>query len=203
MTAAASVPTPVHALDNTVSNDFWDTTEYVNAAPSVESGVNKVYPDESLEDIVKLYCRSYYGPATGPLMARYFLLMDSNLVKSSHPGTRPPNDDPRDDGYAKIGPWCQTWNWKMPLTGYAKRLFMTSNAAEVEKTAMPLMEAMSAARASASDWKVKCRIDKDYELLKMYLLSFGYEIYDFKQRQNAKNPPQFSVKGRGMPVEQD
>ena len=179
--------------------DFWDASGLAHFTLA-RLGWN---PDESLEDIVKLYCRSYYGPATGPLMARYFLLMDSNLVKSSHPGTRPPNDDPRDDGYAKIGPWCQTWNWKMPLTGYAKRLFMTSNAAEVEKTAMPLMEAMSAARASASDWKVKCRIDKDYELLKMYLLSFGYEIYDFKQRQNAKTPPQFSVKGRGMPVEQD
>lgn len=43
--AAASVPTPVHALDNTVSNDFWDTTEYVNAAPSVESGVLPVAVD--------------------------------------------------------------------------------------------------------------------------------------------------------------
>lgn len=71
MTAAASVPTPVHALDNTVSNDFWDTTEYVNAANQIIERVNKVYPDESLEDIVKLYCRSYYGPATGPLMRVY------------------------------------------------------------------------------------------------------------------------------------
>ena len=32
-------------------------------------------------------------------------------------------------------------------------------------------------------------------------ISFGYEIYDFKQRQNAKNPPQFSVKGSGSSVE--
>ena len=179
--------------------DFWDASGLAHFALA-RLGWN---PDESLEDIVKLYCRSYYGPTTGPLMAKYFLLMDANLVKSTHPGMRAPNDDPKDDGYAKVGPWCQTWNWKMPLTGYAKRLFMTSKAEEVEKTAMPLMEAIMAARASAASWKVKGRVDKDYELLKMYLLSFGYEIYDFKQRQNAKNPPQFSVKGRGTPVEQD
>ena len=115
MTAAASVPTPVHALDNTVSNDFWDTTEYVKAANQIIERVNKVYPDESLEDIVKLYCRSYYGPATGPLMARYFLLMDSNLVKSSHPGTRPPNDDPKDDGYAKNPPQFSVKGRGMPV----------------------------------------------------------------------------------------
>lgn len=36
---------------------------------------------------------------------------------------------------------------------------------------------------------------------KMFEKSFGYEIYDFKQRQNAKNPPQFSVKGKGVSEE--
>lgn len=181
--------------------DYWDSSGLLHFTLA-RLGWN---PDESIEDIVNLYCRSYYGPKVGPLMAKYFLLMDSNLVKSSHPGEKAPNDDPADDRYAKIGPWCTTWNWKMPLTGFAKKLFMTSIAEEVERTAMPLMLAMSEARTESkkSEWIVRCRIDKDYELLKRYLLCFGYEIFDFRQRQNSKATPQFSVKGRGSSVEVD
>lgn len=36
---------PAFALDNTQSNDFWDTTAYVNPSPSVESGTLSVAVD--------------------------------------------------------------------------------------------------------------------------------------------------------------
>ena len=71
---------------------------------------------------------------------------------------------------------------------------MTSDPAKVEKTSMPLLSAMLKARTTPAEWKVKCRVDRDSELLKMYLLPFGYEIYEFMQQQ--KKRPVFGVKGR-------
>ena len=120
--------------------------------------------------------------------------MDENLTKSSNIGKRAPDDNPKNDAYDIVGPWCFTWNWKLPLSDFSKKLFMTSNPAEVEKTSMPLLTAMLKARTTPAEWKVKCRVDRDSELLKMYLLPFGYEIYEFMQQQ--KKRPVFGVKGR-------
>ncbi|MBE6397729.1 MAG: DUF4838 domain-containing protein [Lentisphaerae bacterium] len=170
--------------------DHWDASSLVYFTLA-RLGWN---PNESLSDIVNLYCRSYYGPKVGPEMAKYFLLMDENLTKSANIGKRAPNDNPKNDAYDIVGPWCFTWNWKQDLSGFSKRLFMTSDPAEVEKTSMPLLSAMLKARTTPAEWKVKCRVDRDSELLKMYLLPFGYEIYELMQQQ--KKRPVFGVKGR-------
>ena len=176
--------------------DFWDANALVHFALA-RLGWN---PDEKVEDIVALFCRSWYGPKAGPEMAKYFLLMDENLRLSSHPGER--NPIPETGDFVNFGAWCMCWNWKMPLTSWTKRLFRAEKAEDVEKNAMPLITAMyDARRAAAGDWLAQNRVDRDYELLKMYLLSFGYELYEFKQRQYPKIPPLFSAKGRGTSVE--
>ena len=127
--------------------------------------------------------------------------MDENLTKSANIGKRAPGDDPKNDTYDIVGPWCFTWNWKQDLSGFSKRLFMTSDPAKVETTSMPLLSAMLKARTTPAEWKVKCRVDRDSELLKMYLLPFGYEIYEFMQQQ--KKRPVFGVKGCISPKEAD
>ena len=172
--------------------DYWDASALAHFALA-RFGWN---PDESVEDVVGLFCRSYYGPSVGPRMAKYFLAVDANRVKSSHPGERAPNDDPANDSYVSGGPWCFSWNWVMAVTSYSKRLFMTDRPEEVEKNAMPLLELIHDARLAANDagYPARARVRKDYELFKMYLLAFGYETLDFKMRRKGSRP-QFSVKG--------
>jgi hypothetical protein len=136
-------------------------------------------PDEKLEDIVSLFCRNHYGPAAGPHMAKYFLLKDECIRKSSHPGEKSPGDDIANDSPTVSGKWCFAWNWKSPLGRYAERLFMTTSPKQAAKNAVPLIAHLRAARGAAYGTKnieIRERVEKEYDLLKLYLLSFGCEI---------------------------
>ena len=151
-------------------------------------------PDEKLEDIVALFCRNHYGAKAGPHMARYFLLKDANIRKSSHPGETPPDDDPGDDSPTRAGKWCFAWNWNSPLGRYAERLFMANTPKEAAKNAVPLLEPLYAARKAAlelRDPQILERVEAEYELMKLYLLSFGCEL-----NENKADKPRFMRVGR-------
>ena len=151
-------------------------------------------PDEKLEDIVALFCRNYYGAKIAPHMAKYFLLKDANIRKSSHPGEKSPDDDPNDDSPTRYGKWCFAWNWNSPIGRYAERLFMTTSPKEVTKNALPLLEPLYEARKIAlalRDPVVRERVEAEYELMKLYLLSFGCELNEHKN-----DKPRFMRIGR-------
>ena len=136
-------------------------------------------PNEKLEDIVALYCRNHYGSAAAPHMAKYFLLKDECIRKSSHPGEKPSDGDVSGDSPTASGEWCFAWNWKSPLGRYAERLFMTTSPKQAAKNAVPLIAHLRAARDAAygtKDMEIRERVEKEYDLLKLYLLSFGCEI---------------------------
>ena len=151
-------------------------------------------PEEKLEDIVALFCRNHYGSKVAPHMTKYFLLKDANIRKSSHPGEKSPDDDPNDDSPTRYGKWCFGWNWNSPLGRYAERLFMTTSPKEVTKNAIPLLEPLSEARRIACatrDPLIRDRVEAEYELMKLYLLSFGCELNEHKA-----DKPRFMRVGR-------
>ena len=151
-------------------------------------------PDEKLEDIVALYCRNHYGSKVGPHMAKYFLLKDANIRTSSHPGEKSPDDDPNDDSPTRFGKWCFGWNWNSPIGRYAERLFRTTSPKDVTKNAVPLLEPLYEARKTAlalRDPVVRERVEAEYELMKLYLLSFGCELNGHKN-----DKPRFMRIGR-------
>lgn len=149
-------------------------------------------PDEPLDEIVRLFCRNHYGAKVGPLMEKYFLRKDANVRASSHPGEVSPGDDGAVRATAK-GKWCYGWNWNMPLGRYAERVFMTDKPSEVEENAMPLLEPLFAARVAATalrNQEVRNRVEADYDLMRRYLLSFGYEL-----KEALTDKPVFMRKG--------
>ena len=169
---------------------YWDS----NALTHFTLARRAWNPDEKLEDIVALFCQNHYGSKVAPHMAKYFLLKDANIRKSSHPGEKSPDDDPSDDSPTRYGKWCFAWNWNSPLGRYAERLFMATTAKEVTKNAIPLLEPLYEARKIAGatrDPLVRDRVEAEYELMKLYLLSFGCELNEHKA-----DKPRFMRVGR-------
>lgn len=134
-------------------------------------------PDESLEDIVSLYCRNYYGPQVGKVMTQYHLAVDKNIENSSHPGEKP--SKPEKGDFLNSGDWCLCWNWEHQIGNYAAELFMTKDPEAVGKNAMPLLKPLyqSWKLAFESDNRLVVeRVAKDLNLMEKYLLSCGYEL---------------------------
>ena len=129
-------------------------------------------------------------------MARYFLLKDANIRKSSHPGEKSPGDDLTDDSVTRSGEWCLTWNWFSPLGRYAEKLLMAKEPKEAARNAVPLLEPLYEARKIANAMRnplVMERVEAEYELMKLYLLSFGCEL-----NEHRGDKPRFMCIGREM-----
>ena len=153
-------------------------------------------PDEKVEDAVALFCRNHYGSRAGVPMARYFLLKDANIRKSSHSGEKSPGDDLNDDSVTRSGEWCFTWNWFSPLGRYAEKLLMATEPKEAARNAVPLLEPLYEARKIANAMRnplVMERVEAEYELMKLYLLSFGCEL-----NEHRGDKPRFMRIGREM-----
>jgi hypothetical protein len=72
---------------------------------------------------------------------------------------------------------------------------MTTSAKQAAKNAVPLIAHLRAARDAAygtKDMEIRERVEKEYDLLKLYLLSFGCEI-----DEHATDKIKFMRVGRG------
>mgnify|MGYP001176449599 CR=1 FL=1 len=139
-------------------------------------------PDEPIEEIVNLFCRSYYGAKAGSLMAQYHLACDRNMMLSGHPGepAKLQGDAERTD-FINFGMYCSCWNWAVNIRGHSHRLFLTENRKHVGAAAMPLLEPLYQARQVAYqelNLLVLDRIEKDLDLMRQYLLFHGYQLKD-------------------------
>ena len=134
-------------------------------------------PDESIEHIVHLFCRNYYGDASGPAMEKYHLECARRFFAAGHPGEK--NPKPLNGDHINSGTWCFCWNWEPQYGKYGGKLISRSlPVAEQKKSAQKLLDLIGAAYApykKNGSRMVKQRLDNDLRLLKMYLLSFGFE----------------------------
>ena len=152
-------------------------------------------PDESMEDIVELYCRSYYGKAAGPAVAKYLMMMEENVHLSSHPGETCP--DPLNGDHINTGRWCFCWSWNPQLTVWTDRLFRVGAGEPPQKVILPILTAFYDAErkvwASGSRLAIN-RFDADVERMERYLYAQGLEINRFGLwRRKAGEPPRFST----------
>ena len=148
-------------------------------------------PDEPLEEIVGLFCRSHYGPEAGKVMTQYHLMIDKNIETASHPGEKP--SKPEKGDFLNTGEWCLCWNWEHQIGNYAAELFLTRDPAAVEKNAMPLLTLLYQAWKLAFDSDNRLvveRVAKDLHLMEKYLLSFGYELS--RSSLTRHQPPRFN-----------
>ncbi|MBQ6474432.1 MAG: DUF4838 domain-containing protein [Victivallales bacterium] len=134
-------------------------------------------PDESIEDAVRLFCRNYYGDEAAENMARYHLEMSRRFYAGGHPGERNPR--PLTSDFVNFGAFCLCWNWEPFYGKYAGKL-ISRNALLVQqkKEAQELLDIFAAAFRSArklNDKRLYERMDADFRLLKLYLLTFGFE----------------------------
>lgn len=136
-------------------------------------------PDESLESIVEIYCRNYYGPAWKP-MAEYHLAMNRNAFMSAHQGQKPAPDKIRNyDGWIFYGPWCKCWNWRPRVIPAAYRFFNISKAEELPEACKVPLKALIEARNIARlkyNRQARERVDRDCQIIQKYLLGLGYEV---------------------------
>ncbi|HOG51443.1 MAG TPA: hypothetical protein PKY10_12710, partial [Lentisphaeria bacterium] len=139
-------------------------------------------PDEPIEEIVNLFCRSYYGAKAGSLMAQYHLACDRNMMLSGHPGepAKLRGDAERTD-FINFGMYCSCWNWAVNIRDHSHRLFLAEDRKQVGAAAMPLLEPLYQARQVAYqelNLLVLDRIEKDLDLMRQYLLFHGYQLKD-------------------------
>ena len=137
-------------------------------------------PDQKIEDLVQQFCRNYYGDAVGKLMAAYHLEVSRRFLASGNPG----KTVPRKSDFVDATPWCFCWNWEKQIGDYAGRLVNRKlSAKERRASADKLLKLIAAARAAAGKTEnavVRTRVEKDFELFRIYMLSLGYEISNQK-----------------------
>lgn len=133
-------------------------------------------PEQKIEDLVQQYCRNYYGDKVGALMAAYHLEMNRRFLASGNPGkTVPATSD-----FVDNTPWCFCWNWEKHYGDYAGRLVNRKLPPKQRRaSAMKLLALIYNARKTAEvmgNATIRTRVEKDYQLFIMYMLSLGYEI---------------------------
>ena len=137
-------------------------------------------PDQKIETLVQQFCRNYYGDAVGKLMAAYHLEINRRFLASGNPG----KTVPRKSDFVDATPWCFCWNWEKQIGDYAGRLVDRKlSAKERRASADKLLKLIAAARAAAGKTEnaiVRTRVEKDFELFRIYMLSLGYEISNQK-----------------------
>ena len=137
-------------------------------------------PEQKLEDLVHQYCRNYYGDAVGKLMAAYHLEVSKRFYNSGNPG----KTVPRKSDFIDNTPWCFCWNWEKHIGDYAGRLVDRKLPAKQRReSATKLLKLISNARAAAGKTEnaiVRTRVEKDFELFRVYMLSLGYEISNMR-----------------------
>ena len=137
-------------------------------------------PNQNIETLVQQFCRNYYGDAVGKLMAAYHLEINRRFLASGNPG----KTVPRKSDFVDSTPWCFCWNWEKQIGDYAGRLVDRKlSAKERRASADKLLKLIAAARAAAGKTEnaiVRTRVEKDFELFRIYMLSLGYEISNQK-----------------------
>ncbi len=148
-------------------------------------------PEEKIDDIITLYCNSYYGKKAAPAMIKYHTAWQKRFFDGGHSGVPSPQK-------IKLGPfqysgsYCFGWNWAMTIHHFSRRFFDTEDPVKVGPLAMPLLEilyeAMGAAR-STMDKEVVSRVYADFRQFERILLCSGYEI---RHDRKLRNKPEFS-----------
>ncbi len=137
-------------------------------------------PDESIDEIINLFCKNYYGSQAGESMAEWHKTLNQNMYNSGHPGEAPPKDKYLNYyGWINSGSWCNCWNWRPRLYPAVHRMFDIRQKGDFVKNVEKPLKSLVKAKATAREQekrRIVERVDRDSQLAFEYLLTMGYEL---------------------------